>query len=318
MLWVFVILGALTLVAVLFGMLKSWAGRRSLVFIDLTSLVLVMTAWTLGHPSTIGRVALASAIALEVLAWMVGRDSRDEVDPADDPATAVDANGDPVAFGEPVDESEYAAADGPPTDELSAAFEDGDTHHTSKSLGTGETLEASTVGLGAGAQCVRTISLLARPYHVTPDVFLASLKRSGLRSARLVRSESEHEPTYIEYEAVRMGIDVIDAPFDREIVARALARESATDSLRTAGENHVAHIAVDVAFDEQTTRPAVLRYIVAAHLALSEFAPVAALLFVEAAVALPASELAKRFEAPQRRCKDNCRAMRRQPVVSVG
>ena len=314
MLWVFVILGALTLVAVLFGMLKSWAGRRSLVFIDLTSLVLVMTAWSLGHQSTIGRVALASAIALEVLAWMVGRDSQDAYDATDDPAMAVDANGEPVTFGEPVDESEFVEDGALGPDDLHAATSstDDETQPMSHGSAASETLEASTIGLGAGARCVRTISLLTRPYHVTPDVFLASLKRSGLRSARLIRSAREQEPTYIEYESVRLGIDVVDAPYDREVVARALARNRATDALRIAGAKHAAHIAVDVAFDHQTPRATALRYIVAAHMALSEFAPVAALLLVEAAVALPAAELAESM----RQLDDEARSIAELCVVN--
>jgi len=292
MLWVFVILGALTLVAVLFGMLKSWAGRRSLVFIDLTSLVLVMAAWSLGHESTFGRVALAAAITLEVLAWMVGRDTDVEATDGDNPAVeAFDANGEPVAFGEPVDEAEfdddYAAADGAmTTGDLSTTSQHSQTHADDT-----ESLEASMIGLGQGAVCVRTIALLARPYHLTPDVFLASLKRAGLRAAHIVRSDDESVPTYIAYEGVRFGVDVSEVPFDRTVMARVVARESIGSGLRDACKSHAAYFAVDVAFDHQTPRALVARYLTAAHVALNEFAPVVAMLLTDSATVVAAGQL---------------------------
>jgi len=209
------------------------------VFIDLTSLVLVMAAWSLGHESTFGRVALAAAITLEVLAWMVGRDTDVEATDGDNPAVeAFDANGEPVAFGEPVDEAEfdddYAAADGAmTTGDLSTTSQHSQTHADDT-----ESLEASMIGLGQGAVCVRTIALLARPYHLTPDVFLASLKRAGLRAAHIVRSDDESVPTYIAYEGVRFGVDVSEVPFDRTVMARVVARESIGSGLRDACKSH--------------------------------------------------------------------------------
>jgi|GEM_PF-1890650 len=294
MLWVFVILGALTLVAVLFGMLKSWAGRRSLVFIDLTSLVLVMAAWSLGHQSTMGRVALAAAITLEVLAWMVGRDQQVELAESEsEAADAIDAHGEPVTYGEPVNEAELG-------DEFDGDHNDG-SHQAGNSPSKvnsspttteqAEALEASMIGLGQGAVCVRAMALLARPYHLTPDVFLASLKRAGLRAAQIVRSNDDSVPTYIAYEGVRFGVDVSEAPLERSVMARVLARESIDSALRDACKAHAAYFAVDVAFDHETPRALVARYLTAAHVALSEFAPVVAMLLTESATVVAAGQL---------------------------
>ncbi len=294
MLWVFVILGALTLVAVLFGMLKSWAGRRSLVFIDLTSLVLVMAAWGMGHQDTMGRVALAAAITLEVLAWMVGRDSVVEsTGGARAVVEAFDANGEPVAFGEPVDESEFGDDESGEDDDRAREAIDSPISAGPSSANTAkaESLEASMIGLGQGAVCVRTIALLAQPYHLTPDVFLASLKRAGLRAAQIVRSDDASVPTYIAYEGVRFGVDVSEVPFDRTVMARALARESIGSNLRDACKSHAAFFAVDVAFDHQTPRAWVARYLTAAHVALNEFAPVVAMLLTESATVVAAGQL---------------------------
>jgi len=294
MLWVFVILGALTLVAVLFGMLKSWAGRRSLVFIDLTSLVLVMAAWSLGHQSTLGRVALAAAITLEVLAWMVGRDNQIELTDNEGRADhVVDIHGEPVTYGEPVDEAELGDEyDGDQDDRAHLpGTSEGSLNSSPGTNEQAEALEASMIGLGQGAVCVRTMALLARPYHLTPDVFLASLKRAGLRAAHIVRSDDESVPTYIAYEGVRFGVDVSETPLDRMVMARVLARESIDGALREACKAHAAYFAVDVAFDHQTPRALVARYLTAAHVALSEFAPVVAMLLTESATVVAAGQL---------------------------
>jgi hypothetical protein len=145
--------------------------------------------------------------------------------------------------------------------------------------------------------CVRTLALLSRTYHVTLPVLLASMKRAGLRQARLVVPQEESAPTYIAIGGLKVGLDVFEAPVDRKRVDAAVAQSNLDEADADAVRDHAAHIAIDVAYDQQTARADAVMIAMRAQAGLMEFAPVVAVVWPEAAKVITATDATRYVEA---------------------
>lgn len=333
----FVILGSITLVAVLYGLIAAWRTRRALAAMHLVALVLVILAWSLGHIDLMGRMALAVAMLLEVIAWLGIRHdaparsivpfersgggmsmyAAEPIYETDIPATAEpiydDAHPEPMVYDAGAalaTESEssgaasravYAAEpanemDSPPhVDEAPAEREEFPAVASESKV---ETTRMPTLQQRAGTEiCIRTFALLARPYHVTLSVLLASMKRAGLRHARLIEPESAAAPSYIEVDGLKIGLDVIEEPVAGRRIETAVEQSGLDDDAVEAVRSHEAQIAVDVAYDRQTARTDAVLTAMRAHAALMEFAPVIAVYWPEAAGIIPAGDSARHVAA---------------------
>lgn len=145
--------------------------------------------------------------------------------------------------------------------------------------------------------CVRTIALLSRTYNVTLSVLLASMKRAGLRQARLVEPADESSPSYIDIEGLKVGLVVADEPVDSRRIEAALGQTDLDAESAGAIREHAAHIAVDVAYDRQTARADAVLMAMRAQAALMEFAPVIAVIWPEALNIIPAVDAPACIEA---------------------
>lgn len=340
----FVILGAATLVAVLYGLIAAWRTRRALVAIHLVALILVIVAWSMGHMDFVGRISLSVAILLEAVAWLGIRHDApaQSVVPIQRSRTPVPMfaaepiyeSGAPMTaepiYDEthpaPVQEDASAAADIPPGAHVheAVAVADEADDFAAGAVAIGEAIDDASVPVesqpatasaklpqsddcvapslqrhaDAGTEiCIRTLALLARPYHVTLSVLLASMKRAGMRQARLVEPEQETAPAYIELGPLKVGLGVIDEPVSSRRIEAAVAQSVLDDDAADQVRAHAAHIAVDVAYDRQAERADAVLLAMRAHAALMEFAPVVAVVWPEAASIVPASDAAGYIEA---------------------
>lgn len=329
----FVILGAMTLVAVLYGLIAAWRDRRALVVMHMVALVLVIVAWSMGHLDLIGRISLFLAMLLEAIAWLgirhdapaqsvvpqrrasaaVPMFTAEPIYETDVPATAepiyddlhsgpevvgsidgfgTDASGDVRATGEA---AEAVAAE--PFSRLKTDGHEPDDDRQAESISaappamTEAPPEAPNLRHPANAGvviCVRTFALLSRPYNVTLSVLLASMKRAGLRQARLVEPTDESSPSFVEIDGLKVGLVVEDAPVGSRQIESALSQTSLDAESAEAIRGHSAHIAVDVAYDRQADRAEAVLAAMRAQAALMEFAPVIAVIWPEASNIIPA------------------------------
>ncbi len=332
MIWVvlFVILGAVSLVAVLSGLIAAWRSRRALVVMHLVALVLVIVAYAMGHMDLIGRISLAAAMLLEAIAWfgvrhdlparsIVAGSQSGSASPMF-AAEAIYESQIPVTAEPIYDDQHPAPAERLETDEASVVAQvtdhdaDPDSNReAATAVDAGDT--SSFISEPASAQltdpapslqkhatgdteiCLRTIALLARKYHVTLSVLLASMKRAGIRQARLVEPADGHVPAYIVIDSLKVGLDVFEEPVDRHRVESALAQSGIDGADADAVREHAAYIAIDVAYDQQTARPDAVVIALRAQAALMEFAPVIAVVWPEAANLILASDAADHIDA---------------------
>jgi len=331
LIWVvlFVILGAMTLVATLYGLIAAWRDRRSLVAMHLVALVLVIVAWGMGHVDFVGRMSLAAAMVLEAIAWLGIRHeapaqsvvpmrrrggaiptySAEPIYEADVPATAEpiydDSHPDPATIQPmaPLDEPEpdETTAMAAPFDPAPDAPDDAppappaDPAPTIIPPSPAPSLQQRTnVGVEI---CIRTFALLSRPYNVTLSVLLASMKRAGLRQAKLIEPDDEHAPSYIQVDDLKVGLVVEDAMVPSRTIESALAQTGLDEHSADAIRQHAAHIAVDVAYDSQTLRIDAVLTAMRAQAALMEFAPVIAVVWPEAANIIPAVDAGAYIDA---------------------
>jgi len=68
-LWVFLIFGLLTLIAVLYGLATAWQHQGRMLKVHLLALVLLGIAWAEEHTTIVGWVGLVASTAIEVAAW---------------------------------------------------------------------------------------------------------------------------------------------------------------------------------------------------------------------------------------------------------
>lgn len=337
----FVILGAVTLVAVLYGLIAAWRTRRGLVAMHMIALVLVIIAWSLGHMDLAGRIALVAAMLLEAIAWLGVRHdaparsivpgnrtpnhvptySAEPIYETEVPTTAEpiydDSHPEPTeSVGEPI-------ASEPPMDDITPApFADAAASGIEEAADIADEPPQppyddqqpapETTGFPAPPQpasqpslhhqdspeiCIRTFALLARPYHVTLSVLLASMKRAGLRQARLVEPAQETAPAYIEIDGLKIGLVVDDEPAPPRRIDAALSQCPLNEDVVDAVRAHEAHIAVDVAYNRQTARTDAVLTAMRAQAALMEFAPVVAVVWPDAANIVPAADTAANIGA---------------------
>ncbi|MCA9256981.1 MAG: DUF4261 domain-containing protein [Phycisphaerales bacterium] len=350
MIWVvlFVILGAMTLVATLYGLIAAWRDRRSLVAMHLVALVLVIVAWGMGHVDFVGRMSLAAAMVLEAIAWLGIRHeapaqsvvpmrrrggatptySAEPIYETDIPATAEpiydDSHPDPASIEpmapldapEPDEATAIVASPDPapdaPADVPQAPAGPADPPPTIIPPSPAPSLQQrANVGVEI---CIRTFALLSRPYNVTLSVLLASMKRAGLRQAKLIEPDDENAPSYIQVDALKVGLVVEDAPVPSRTIESALGQTGLDEHSADAIRQHAAHIAVDVAYDTQTLRIDAVLTAMRAQAALMEFAPVIAVVWPEAANIIPAVDAGAYIDAATSdasRVTDICASERR-------
>jgi hypothetical protein len=334
---IFAILGAVALVAALFGLIAARRSRRAIIVMHLIALTLIITSWAFGHTELVGRVSLAAAIALEVLAWMVFRAdtaraqalSRLSAGPlfAAKRDTHMPNKSDAeIEFGEPIYDDDLESPGARPIDgavdsstvaiepdeigdrtghwESADSVEDAAASEERRAVPevapqVSSSVDSSPERLAANDReiCVRSYALLSRPYHVSLSVLLASMKRAGARDARRIEPDRADAPEFIEWRGLKIGLDVFESPVASASLVETLAESGAADELVQAVRSHEAHIAIDVVYDHQVARPIAIASALHAHAALMEFAPVVAVWWNAGLRLIAAAEVADRATA---------------------
>ncbi len=317
---IFAIVGAVTLVAVLFGLVAARRSRAAIVAMHVFALALIITSWSMGHTELVGRLSLAAAVILETLAWMMFRYDSPRPAMRDRGADALFYAGEAPAVDMGVAAAEYEDSLGVPGDSESSNFavtdakylepsafaehdspaERGAVSHIDPAQHTDVRAAEAPVRHAESARdeiCIRSYALLSRPYHVTLGVLLASVKRGGVRGARLVTAHDDDAPDFIEWGDMKVGLEVSDAPVMTETLAEALAQEDLRDDVKVAIRAHAACIALDVAYDHRTPRPLAVATALRAHAALMEFAPVIAVWWGEGMRLTAAADVGDRAAA---------------------
>ncbi len=135
---------------------------------------------------------------------------------------------------------------------------------------------------------VSSIALLRTRWQATGEVFLASLRRSGQREARLA---SKGEPIRVEIGPVAIELRMAGQPVPSAQLDYALSQAFDWPEAATHVKGHVAHIVVASQATDDVARAEVVRQHLRAHVALAEFAPISAVLWPDAGRLIAPAEL---------------------------
>ncbi len=303
--WGFVILGLVASILALEGLLMGLIGRgRRSWKLDVLVLVLIAGAWFAGHLTFAGWATLIMAALLEFAIRWSGRDgraARPEDPPASDPATADAPNTPSPPQQAPTTHYETAQAHAPAapnepktkTQEAAPALS-GQAAHPEPAPGQGET--------PAGAQptpapepappeeprqSFTSCALLEAPCEVAAEVFFASLRRGGLREAELLAGPDGGKTIRIQTGAI-----ILELACEAGKAAQAEINYAASQSwdwpeAASVAAKHAAHVLLTTRAPERLPRSEVVRLHRRAQAALSEFAPVVAVLWPGAGRLMP-------------------------------
>lgn len=341
------ILGSLTLMVVLHGLVTSWSGPRRLLAFHLSALVFIILAMQQTHDSILGRMALACGLAAEVAAWFASRSHRDgtrvgagpesmltETGTAGTGEQTIESIGEPdleSVSGHPSKAGDAESCRGNDAEEGIEVTPDPMPSESSDHDTEVSTREASpTVDSPVGASAENggpepapdpplsdsdeppeaaqpkavehgftTYVLLDRPYTLSGEVFLASLRRSGQRDAALAVPSEAGGTIRIQAGPIRLELCSFDEPWQP---ADESFMQADTDApLRT----HAAYASIVSVFEISGSRDDVIRLHHRAHAALAEFAPALAAAWPATGLVVPAPEL----ESLRSRAGDTSAAM---------
>ncbi|MEK6644799.1 MAG: DUF4261 domain-containing protein [Planctomycetota bacterium] len=128
-------------------------------------------------------------------------------------------------------------------------------------------------------RAVISIVLLRTRWQATGDVFLASLRRSGRRDARLVASG---DVIRVEIGPVAIDMRSSSTPLRAEQIDYALSQAFDWPDAASRIKTHAGHITITTHTADDVTRFEIIRQHVQAQLALAEFAPITAVLWPDA------------------------------------
>ncbi|MBI5764706.1 MAG: hypothetical protein HZA51_14415 [Planctomycetes bacterium] len=135
---------------------------------------------------------------------------------------------------------------------------------------------------------VSSIALLRTRWQATGEVFLASLRRSGQREAKLV---TKGEPIRVEIGPVAIELRMAGQPVPPAQLDYALAQAFDWPEAATHVKGHAAHIVIASQATDDVSRSDVVRQHLRAQVALAEFAPICAVLWSEAGRLIAPGEL---------------------------
>ena len=199
------------------------------------------------HEETIGRLALATAVVVEVLTFSLRLMS-----PSDRHGTLPSS-----IVAETLSPS--SAMPSPPNDEKTIQPPDDQAPISSDAPSLPQVVDWS----------VTTYVLFRRPYDMVPEIFYASLRRNGRRDATMVDSVASERTTRIQAGPVILELCSIAAPLKMP-------------GLQEVVSEHEAHMILTSAYRTDTPCDQVVRLHHFAHSALAEFAPVLAVLWPSA------------------------------------
>lgn len=261
MIWLFIILGLCGMASALYALGCTSSARRGL-FWQIASVGLFVLAWVLGHERAGGWVVLMLAL----LATITGSLLRRRGGRPNEDASATYLHTREYVLGEAVtDENAEERAD---ADELSR----------------GELMVDSNTSVGSptaiAPPSLVSWVLLSKSWQFVPDVFLASLRRAGERSARLDGPITGGAARYA-IGRLRLEVEYFGGAAPAGEVTDAVLQSwdwpEAASTVRThaARVRFTTHVA-RYAMQGENSRPAILRLHVLAHRALAEFAPACA------------------------------------------
>jgi hypothetical protein len=136
---------------------------------------------------------------------------------------------------------------------------------------------------------VSTAALLRSASQVSPEVFLASLRRGGQRDAVLLTAEGK--TGRVQIGEIVLELQYFPRPMSRATLEYALSQSFDWPDAATEAGACAAHVIVTTVAPEDLSRVQVVRCHCRAHLALAEFASVAGVLWIEAGRLMATGEL---------------------------
>ncbi len=287
MVWTFIILGLLTSAWSLYALIASFITKQNHRAAHATAVVLLALAWTLGHETGLGRLALIAAIVIEcVVRFRTRRSDETTTETAgqagtkhahdETEASAAREKAETLLNDESQAESEIAPQEPEPPSELSL-------DHVEESLRTGDEAAEEPEAQPPSEQApmlepepLTSCVLLPTAWTLAPSVFHASLRRGGQRDAVLLDDESEENSLVVRVGDIRIDVTSVPEPRLRSQVnaAARLAWEwpEATQAVRT----YAAHVVFKTIAPENTCPRDLVHLHHRAQTALAEFtSPVA-------------------------------------------
>lgn len=261
MIWLFVILGLCGMASALYGLGRASSARRGLYW-QIASVGLFVVAWVLGHEQGGGWVVLILAL----LATITGSLLRRRGDESYVAAQATPRHTSERSIGEAVtDENAEKRAD---ADELSRGESSVDSMVSEYSpFAVAPPLLVSWV-------------LLSKTWQFVPDVFLASLRRAGERSARLDGPITSGAARFA-IGRLLLEVEYFSGAAPAKEIAEAISQSWDWPEAASTVRTHAARVRFTTrveryAMQGENSRPAILRLHGLAHRALAEFAPACA------------------------------------------
>jgi hypothetical protein len=260
---VFSIIGLAASILALFGLLpKPRASAMTLP--HACALILVIAAWWAGHLRAIGWVSLIAAGGIE-LAVRARRRNRHQPVPE-----TTDSSGAQGGTGLSPDVA------------TSGGSQPQTTGETAPPASTSAPLSPAPL-----APPFTTCALLRAGWEPSGEVFLASLRRGGSREAEMVDN-----PTHVEAIQIRVGSIMLELASQAKPMSVAEIEYAASQSWEwpdalAAVSSHLAHVLLTTRTTVDTPRVDVVRLHHRAHVALAEFAPVVAVMWLGAGRLVP-------------------------------
>ncbi len=353
MFWIFVILGSLTLMVVLHGLVTTWHGPPRVFVFHLAALFFIILAMQQTHNSTLGRMALVCGLAAEVVAGFTRRSRRDkttagaesksilietvtpetitpdtrqqaiesieesepEVDEASDHPSEMDKTEshsgeetqEPIQETPPPDspkdsepdpepsESSDENADAPtletPSTDDPSAEDDFPSEAIEESASPRPAPDPPATVSDEPVTVVEheftTVVLLERTTTMSGEVFLASLRRSGQRDAKLTEPSEHDSAIRVKADRIRLDICSFAEPWQAADESFMPPDTDPDAPLQT----HKAFTSITSVFESTIARDDIIRLHHRAHAALAEFAPAIAAVWPAAGRVVTAAEL---------------------------
>jgi hypothetical protein len=231
------------------------------------AVILVIVAWWAGHLTTLGWGALLGATGAE-LAVLGGKRK----------------GGQPMA---------EAGTPGSTAGEFAPAR---NVDSAASTMGTGQPAEADnpsrhtpTAPPAPAAPPFTTSALLRKAWEPSADVFLASLRRGGLREAELAEKPADAGPIRLRVGSITLELISEAKPMPAAEIDYAAAQSWEWPDALTAVTSHEAHVLLTTRTTMDTPRAEVVQLHRQAQAALAEFAPVVAVMWRAAGRLVPIS-----------------------------
>ncbi len=276
MIWLFITLGLLGLTSALQG-LGLAVLRRHGTWMHAAAVAFFVAAWMIGHENFLGWAALL----IGVLATIAGHASRhrNKSLPAEKLVESGAFGG--RSIGESLDPpvNDKTLDDRAPLTLQSSASNSADDQSAHDSGMAPEPADAPP--------SLASWTLLAASWQFVPDVFLASLRRCGQRTARLEGPSVAGKTARFTIGRVTLELEYHSSPMDAAALEEAAALSWDWPEALPSARSHAARIRITTTvsrYDREgdSSRVSALRLHGLAHQALGEFAPVSAIYWPDA------------------------------------